>query len=328
MNNKITFLFSGQGSQYYQMGSELYMKLPVFKENVDSLDRVFQSKAGFSLVEKLYGAGMSAGDRFDDLRYSHPALFIIQYSLAKALIEDGIRPSRLIGLSLGECVSLVVGGVISPEDMLDSLIKQSNLLERECSIGGMIAVLKGVDYFHSHPEIFFGCELAAENMPQLICVSAKNDVLDSVEKKLRVNNIVHERLPLRQPFHSVHLEPLKEKFIDIFSSVKFNESNTEIVSAMSTKNNDTYNALHMWNVKRNPILFYQTMQGLPPDRDMVYVDIGPSGSVANFVKYSLPGNSYHSIFPIMSPMGRSFSNYELCKNSFNSSMSFKGVSKC
>lgn len=328
MSSKVTFLFSGQGSQYYQMGRELYMQLPVFKENVDWLDHIFQSKAGFSLVEKLYSPEMSAGDRFDELRYTHPALFVIQYSLAMSLIEDGVRPSRLIGLSLGECVSMAVGGVVSPEDMLDTLIKQSILLERECSDGGMIAVLKGEDFFHSNPEAFFDCELAAVNMPQLICVSAKKEALDLTERKLRADNVVYERLPLRQPFHSVHLEPLRERFIRIFSNIKFKESNTEIVSSMSTTNNDNYNALHMWRVKRNPILFYQTMQGLVPDRDMVYVDVGPSGSLANFVKYSLPNNAYRSIFSIMSPMGRSLNNYEACKNSLNPSMTFKGASKC
>lgn len=328
MSSKITFLFSGQGSQYYQMGRELYMKLPVFKANVDLLDRVFKSRTGYSLIEVLYDTNMSPADRFDELRYSHPALFVIQYALAKSLIEDGVRPSRLIGLSLGECVSMAVGGVVSPEDMLDTLIKQANLIERECSDGGMIAVLKGVDYFYSHPDVFSGCELAAVNMPQLICISAKQAALDIAEKKLKDGNVVYERLPLRQPFHSAHLEPLRERFISIFSGLKFKESTTEIVSAMSATNNDNYNALHMWRVKRNPILFYQTMQGLIPDRDMTYVDVGPSGSLANFVKYSLPRDAYHSIFSIMSPMGRSVSNYETCINSLNPSMTFKGVAKC
>ncbi len=315
MSRKVTFLFSGQGSQYYQMGRELYMGLPAFKEQVDWFEEVFKAKTGFSLVEKLYGQGASEGEQFDDLRFTHPALFVIQYALAMALIADGIRPSRLIGLSLGECVSMAVGGVVSPEEMLDTLIKQSNLLERECSTGGMIAVLKGADYFYENQEIFEGCELAAVNMPKLICVSAKNQTLDNAEKILRANNVVHERLPLRQPFHSVHLEPLRERFISIFSNVKFKEPHTEIVSAMSTTNSDNYNALHMWRVKRNPIMFYQTMQGLAPDGDMIYVDLGPSGSLANFVKYSLPEQSYRTIFPIMSPMGRTFKNYEACKNS-------------
>lgn len=325
MGEKITFLFSGQGSQYYRMGYELYNTLPMFRQNVDRLDSIYKDKTGRSLVSAIFDGGHSIASKFDNILYTHPALFVVQYSLAVCLANRGILPTRVLGASLGECVSLVVAGVLTPEDMLEVLIRQAVLFDRECVPGGMIAILRDPEFYRDNPEIFQGCDMAALNIKALFCVAADEKSLDATEAHLKFLNITHERLPVRQPFHSSILDDLRGRFLQTFEGVRFNQSSIEVISSMATNVPDPFDPEYMWNVIRSPILFYDTIKQLSWDEEMIYVDVGPSGTLANFVKYNLPKQGYDRLFTIMTPFGDDLANYNKLINELCQPVALEGV---
>jgi len=317
MHNKVTFLFAGQGSQYYQMGRELYLQLPVFKAHVDWLDHHVQEQAGFSVVQLLYAADARRGDRFDRLRYTHPALFIIQYALARTLMDAGIRPQLVLGLSLGECVALSVAGVVCPLQMLTALLQQSRVLERDCPAGGMLAVLRGPEFFAAQPALFSGSELAAVSTPQLICVAATSAALDSVGRRLKQQQIACERLPLLQPFHSSHLDPLQDRLLQIFAQCHFAPARMAVVSSMQMGLVSQVDPAMLWQIKRAPICFWQTLQHLPVDPAMIFIDVGPGGTLTNFIKHSATAHANNRLYSILSPAGHCLQNYLNCVQLFN-----------
>ncbi len=115
MQRKTVFLMSGQGSQYYHMGIDLHAAEPVFRRSMEALDAVVGEAAGFSLLAVLYGGNVKRTTPFDRTLHTHPALFMLQYSLAQTLLARGIEPDYLLGTSLGEYVAAALAGVGSPE---------------------------------------------------------------------------------------------------------------------------------------------------------------------------------------------------------------------
>lgn len=102
MNQPIVFMFSGQGSQYYQMGKELFAHNAAFRQKMLDLDDFAVSRFGYSVLKEMYHTGNRLSDPFDRLLFSHPAIFMAEYALAYALEQRGIRPDYVIGASLGE----------------------------------------------------------------------------------------------------------------------------------------------------------------------------------------------------------------------------------
>jgi hypothetical protein len=67
---------------------------------------------------------------------------------------------------------------------------------------------------------------------------------------------------------------------------------------------------YFWDVVRRPIRFRETAARLEGQRGRHYIDIGPSGTLATFLKYSLPARTSSSIHAILTPFGGEQINFE------------------
>ncbi|MEL7145697.1 MAG: acyltransferase domain-containing protein, partial [Bacteroidota bacterium] len=99
---KTVFMFSGQGSQYYHMGSKLYDANPVFRREMDRLDAIVKAESGRSVVAELYNEQHKFSVPFLSLPLTHPAIFMVEYAMFKTLESEGITPDYVLGSSLGE----------------------------------------------------------------------------------------------------------------------------------------------------------------------------------------------------------------------------------
>ncbi|MFD0324033.1 acyltransferase domain-containing protein [Lysobacter gummosus] len=162
-------MFSGQGSQYFQMGKQLFETSEVFRHWMVRLDKLAQEMTGMPVIDAVYASPRT--DSFDRTLKTHPAIFILEYSLAQCLIGDGIEPDLVLGASLGSFAAAAVAGHLDVEDALAAVVQQAIALEDTCQRGGMIAVLAGRELFEQD-WLRDHAELAADNFANHFALAA------------------------------------------------------------------------------------------------------------------------------------------------------------
>jgi bacillaene synthase trans-acting acyltransferase len=136
---KMVFMFCGQGSHHLQMGRELFDKNERFRQSMLELDALAQVLGGEPVIEALYDA--AEAKPFDRTLLTHPAIFMVEYSLAQCLIGAGVVPDMALGASLGSLAAAVIGGFMDVERAMAAVMHQALTFEACCERGGMIAIL-------------------------------------------------------------------------------------------------------------------------------------------------------------------------------------------
>ncbi|NER93853.1 MAG: type I polyketide synthase, partial [Symploca sp. SIO1B1] len=143
---KIAFLFTGQGSQYFNMGRQLYQQASVFREAINQCEEILRTVETFqknSLGDILYPADQNESNSslLDQTAYTQPALFAIEYALFKLWQSWGIKPDVVMGHSVGEYVAATVAGVFSLEDGLKLIAARGSLMQKLPAGGAMVSVM-------------------------------------------------------------------------------------------------------------------------------------------------------------------------------------------
>ena len=159
---KTVFLFSGQGSQHFQMGRELFERDECFHAAMQDMDRLLRERYGESVLATLFAEHHTREAPFSNLLHSHPAIFMVEYALAKSLIGAGVQPDLVLGASLGTFVAAAVAGHLEPELALSAVVEQAIAVHKHCEHGCMIAVM-GEPERYLTPELLALCELGASN---------------------------------------------------------------------------------------------------------------------------------------------------------------------
>jgi bacillaene synthase trans-acting acyltransferase len=300
--NATVFMFSGQGPQYFQMGRELYDCDDTFREWMIRLDGVAQELSGRSVIEIIYSDVRGKGDIFDRTLLTHPAIFMVEISLAQSLIHSGVRPDMVLGASLGSFAAAAVAGFISVEDALTAVMRQAIALEECCEPGGMIAVLTDPTLF---AEDFLNgrSELAAVNFSSHFVVSARRSELAEIEAALMKRDIGYQRLPVSIPFHSQWMEVAKARFESFMRSIRFKRGQLPLACCDQATILFDLSDDYFWNVVRRQIRFRETIERLEREGARRYIDLGPSGTLATFLKYVAPATTKTTAHAILTPYG-------------------------
>ena len=282
------FMFSGQGSQYPDMGKALYETEPAFKEIIDHCDTVLKECADIDLLGLLYGGEtLSAEDRSGRLEQTanaQPALFAVEYAIARMLIEWGVEPAAMIGHSIGEYVAACVAGVLSLEDALFLVAKRGQLMQ-SVPTGSMLAVSLSEADAKPWIESDESLCIAVVNAPEMTVIAGPDNSIDKLIAALDEKAVASTRLHTSHAFHSSMMQPIVESFSELVSGITLNAPDMPYVSNVSgdwiTEEQATspeYWATHL----RHAVKFSDGINTLLEKENYQLIEIGPGRALATF----------------------------------------------
>lgn len=301
-------MFSGQSSQYHQMGRELYDRHPRFRMWMDYCDEIAQPLIGASLCDVLYRDGDKSRP-FDRLLHTNPALIAFEYSLSRVLMEAGAEPAYLLGYSLGELAATIVGGALTLERGITFAIDYAKLIEAESPPATMLAVVDAPDLERRYADRLDDCWVTARNFDRHLVVTGPVASIQPLREALVRDGVLHQVLAVNYGFHTPMQQPLESRVLAMARKLDFEPLRIPFVSSRdgAVFDRDTDPAVwsqHLWSTFRHPVAFDATVRGLLGRGDFHFLDVGPSGTLATFVKYLLPTGSASSFGDVVNPFGR------------------------
>jgi len=286
-NPPVVFMFSGQGAQYVNMGLDIYRTESLFREQVDRCAEILQPHLSVDLRDILYPDGKNLEEAAQKLKQTfitQPALFAIEYALAKLWMSWGVHPEALVGHSIGEYVAACLAGVFSLEDAL-SLVATRGRLIQELPRGSMLAV------FLSEKQIrpFLGenVSLAAVNGPSICSVSGDKEAIKDLEQQFSKQNVDCRHLHTSHAFHSEMVEPILDTFTEQVKQVRRNPPQIPFVSNVTgtwitpdKAMNPGYWAKHV----RQTVRFSDCIQELLKEPNRVLLEVGPGQTLSTLAR--------------------------------------------
>lgn len=314
MDNKNIFLFSGQGSHYYQMGKGLYEADAVFRKWMRHLDKIVMDSEGFSVIDRIYDSTRRITDDFSHLKSTNPALFMVECSLAFTLIESGIEPDIVIGTSIGEFTAAVVAGVMPYEQAMNLVIQQSRCIEYHCPPGSVVAVIADPMLYDQVDVLRNKTEVAFINKETHFVIAGSLPQVEEAVQYLKANGIVHQRLAVSHGFHSYNLDAAYHSFRNILQSKSFNAPKIPYISCVTGGEVQDAKGDYFWNVIRKPMLFHEALSGiLPAESDYNLIDLGPTGMLASLSKRYVQSGAKTQAFQVMTQYGNEVDHFKRLK---------------
>ncbi|MFF0212639.1 amino acid adenylation domain-containing protein [Streptomyces althioticus] len=299
----VVFLFPGQGAQYRDMGRALYASEPGFRAHVDHCRELLRGRVGEDASEADL---LGRTDRVGDTRFTHVALFVVEYALARWFTDLGVRPDAVIGHSLGAYPAACLAGVLSLEDAL-SLVAERGRLLAGTATGTMLAVplpehqVRGRLARH-------GLDLAAVNDATSCVVSGPAVAVDALTAELAAEGVTGRRLAVSHAFHSRLLNPVLDRFTKALEGVRLMEPELPFVSELTgdwADPNEVCRPAYWRKHLRRTVRFHDGLSTLYGDarlRDAVLLEVGPGRALGRSARRH-PDRDGRLVVAAMPPAG-------------------------
>jgi acyl transferase domain-containing protein len=285
------------------MAKDLLGDDAVFRHWMRQGDALVAQRHGFSVLEEIYGEDRRIGTAFDHLEASHPALFLVQYALAKALQHRRLRPDLLLGVSLGEFTAQAVAGMTSFEATLYAISDQPALFRQSCPRGGMISVLAPSDLHARSRLLSERSELAGINSEGHFVLAALDQDMSAIEDELKIHNAPFQRLAVPYAFHSRFIDEAEQPFKQAFSGTRGETPFWPIWSACTGTASGPETPDLSWRVVRERMNVRAVFAALEAQGGATYVDLSPSGTLAAIFRQIKNPSTPSRMVPLLSPFG-------------------------
>jgi acyl transferase domain-containing protein len=298
----VFFMFPGQGAQYVNMGRGLYESEPVFRAELDRCAELLNSHLGRDIRGLLYPSledTEEAQKLLTQTAITQPAIFTVEYALAKLWMEYGIQPEEMIGHSIGEYVAACLAEVMTLEEAL-VLVSARGRLMQSVPVGAMISVNIGEPEARS---ILSGdlC-LAAVNAPNLCVISGPTAQVNELVGHLEAKQTTFRRLHTSHAFHSGMMDPILKQFRQEFDRVNLRPPKLQFISNLTgtlIRESEAISPDYWVQHLRNPVRFSAGVSELLKNPQAILLEVGPGQALSACVKQNTRKSLGHLVLPSM-----------------------------
>ncbi len=291
----VAFLFPGQGAQHTGMGRGLYEDEPVFREAVDRCAERLTPELGLDLRRVLYPDGRDGAEREEAerrlarTRFTQPALFVVEYALARLWISWGVTPQAMIGHSIGEYVAACLSGVFSLEDALALVAARGRLID-DLPVGAMIAV--SCSEAEARELLGGRLALAAVNETERSVLAGPAAAIEELERTLAGRDIATRRLHTSHAFHSGMMEPAVAPFVERVRATRRSAPSIPFVSNLTgdwIRPEEATDPAYWGRHLRGTVRFAAGIGKLLEEPDRVLLEVGPGRTLTTLTARQAAG---------------------------------------
>lgn len=269
------FQFTGQGCQRSNMMLAIYNSIPLFKQHLDECFNIYERTFKASLADIIF----SDNDDINQTNWTQPALFAVEYAVAKTWIDLGLKPSHVIGHSVGEYPAAVIAGVMSIETgihMIGSRGQAMQSIKTKGAMAAMMSDLKTTKDLITTSNIIV--DIAGINSNKQTVISGDTEAVSKIMILAKERGIRSRELIVSHAFHSNHMEPILSKFKEVADEHIFNTpSKCQIISNVTGDKYDSAPSSEYWAKHiRSPVDFVGGINNLVNKYQINnYIEVGP-----------------------------------------------------
>jgi amino acid adenylation domain-containing protein len=239
---KVVALFPGQGAQYPDMTLDLYRTLPSFRTDIDTGLTILAESGDIPasqwkamLFPSLPGPATAAiqaeaASFLARTEHTQPALFIVEYALARLWERLSVIPTAMFGHSVGEYVAAALAGVFSFADGVRLVATRGRLMQG-LPKGDMLAVAQSAEA--SAPYLVPGIDLAGENGPRQSVLSGPTTAIAEIKARLEAGNVPCQILDTSYAFHSAMMDPILAAYGAVLSGIDLSPPKRPMISGLT-----------------------------------------------------------------------------------------------
>ena len=290
----VAFAFTGQGASYNSSNLELFHHSPYFRSQILHLDALAQGQGFPSFISAIDGS--HPRDYQHSPLITQLALVCTEIAVAKYWDSLGVKPSVVIGHSLGEYAALYIAGILSASDTIYLVGQRARILEQKCKVGShkMVAVRASLAQIQNSAE-GKSYEIACINGPNDIVLSGSVADMDAVIAILEAGGCKCFSLDVAFAFHSAQTDPILDEFEEIANSgVLFQAPHLPVISPLLGEvifDNKSINADYVRRATRESVNFLSALETAHKigtiDDETAWIEIGPHPVCVGFVKSTI-----------------------------------------
>ncbi|WP_374567988.1 amino acid adenylation domain-containing protein [Ideonella sp.] len=283
----VVFMFGGQGTQYVNMGLDLYQGEPLFRAVVDDCCERLKPHLGRDLRELLYPRSddeETARRSLQDTYYTQPSIFVIEYALARLWQSLGVQPAVMVGHSIGEFVAATLADVWDLDDALKIIALRGRLMQG-LPRGAMLAVNLAAGAVE--PLLPASLQIASVNSPSLCVVAGPEASVNELKQMLEGQGVVCRLLHTSHAFHSAMMDPMLEPLRAAVAQVRLRPPARPIVSTVTGEPMTAAQATDpgYWaNHARATVNFSKAVRCLLDQQHDLFLECGPRSTLSSLVR--------------------------------------------